>query len=209
MCDGVSLWILHTCNIFFWKCFLLSGYVIVKLSSQNRKNEGEIPTDWSSELPVVRVPTRGLWPRDAEQRTGRLPAKEQGPQPCNCRAWIMSTARKAWKGSRTQKRTTGQQPARPWMQELVTQCPHTWATENWGTVSGVAWSPWERASVTQLCAHTLESDSLPSHGLQHARLPCPSLSPRVCQIHVHRVGDANDCYAAQQTKTGELFAWPT
>ena len=24
------------------------------------------------------------------------------------------------------------------------------------------------------------SDSFPSHGLQHARLPCPSLSPRVC-----------------------------
>ena len=24
------------------------------------------------------------------------------------------------------------------------------------------------------------SDSLPLHGLQHARLPCPSLSPRVC-----------------------------
>ena len=24
------------------------------------------------------------------------------------------------------------------------------------------------------------SDSLQPHGLQHARLPCPSLSPRVC-----------------------------
>ena len=28
--------------------------------------------------------------------------------------------------------------------------------------------------------HSVVSDSLPSHGLQHARLPCPSLSPRTC-----------------------------
>ena len=29
------------------------------------------------------------------------------------------------------------------------------------------------------------SNSLRPHGLQHARLPCPSLSPRVCLHHVH------------------------
>ena len=34
------------------------------------------------------------------------------------------------------------------------------------------------------------SDSLQLHELQHARLPCPSLSPRLAQTHVHRVGDA-------------------
>ena len=34
------------------------------------------------------------------------------------------------------------------------------------------------------------SNSLQSHGLQHARLPCPSLSPRVCSDSVHWVGDA-------------------
>ena len=28
--------------------------------------------------------------------------------------------------------------------------------------------------------HSVLSDSLQPHGLQHARLPCPSLSPRVC-----------------------------
>ena len=33
------------------------------------------------------------------------------------------------------------------------------------------------------------SDSLWPHGLQHARLPCPSLSPRVCSTHVHWVSD--------------------
>ena len=32
-------------------------------------------------------------------------------------------------------------------------------------------------------------DSLRPHGLQHARLPCPSLSPEFVQIHVHWVGD--------------------
>ena len=32
-------------------------------------------------------------------------------------------------------------------------------------------------------------DSLHPHGLQHARLPCPSLSP-VCHAHVHPVDDA-------------------
>ena len=29
-----------------------------------------------------------------------------------------------------------------------------------------------------------------THGLQHARLPCPSPTPRACQTHVHRVGNA-------------------
>ena len=34
------------------------------------------------------------------------------------------------------------------------------------------------------------SDSLQPHGLQRARLPCLSLSPRVAQTHVHCVGEA-------------------
>ena len=34
------------------------------------------------------------------------------------------------------------------------------------------------------------SNSLRPHGLQYARLPCPSLSPGVCSIHVHWVSDA-------------------
>ena len=33
------------------------------------------------------------------------------------------------------------------------------------------------------------SDPLQIHGLQYARLPCPSPSPGVCSIHVHRVSD--------------------
>ena len=37
-------------------------------------------------------------------------------------------------------------------------------------------------------SHSIVSDSLQPHGLQHARLPCPSLE--VAQTHVHRVGDA-------------------
>ena len=31
-----------------------------------------------------------------------------------------------------------------------------------------------------LFSHSVMSDSLQPHGLQHARLPCPSLSPRAC-----------------------------
>ena len=34
------------------------------------------------------------------------------------------------------------------------------------------------------------SDSLRPHGLQQARPPCPSLSPEVCQVYVHCIGDA-------------------
>ena len=34
------------------------------------------------------------------------------------------------------------------------------------------------------------SNSLWPHGLQHARLPCPSPTPGPTQTHVHRVGDA-------------------
>ena len=33
------------------------------------------------------------------------------------------------------------------------------------------------------------SDFLQPHGLQHARIPCPSLSQEFAQIHVHWVGD--------------------
>ena len=36
------------------------------------------------------------------------------------------------------------------------------------------------ATRAQLFSHSVMSNSLPPHGLQHARLPCPSLSPRVC-----------------------------
>ena len=34
------------------------------------------------------------------------------------------------------------------------------------------------------------SDSLQTHGLQHARPPCPSPTPGLTQTHVHWVGDA-------------------
>ena len=33
-------------------------------------------------------------------------------------------------------------------------------------------------------------DTLQPHGLQHARLPCPSPTPELAQTHVHRVVDA-------------------
>ena len=37
---------------------------------------------------------------------------------------------------------------------------------------------------------SLSIQPLATHGLQHARLPSPSLSPRVCSTHVHWVSDA-------------------
>ena len=34
-------------------------------------------------------------------------------------------------------------------------------------------------------SHSVMSDSLRPHGLQHSRPPCPSLTPRVTQTHIH------------------------
>ena len=39
-------------------------------------------------------------------------------------------------------------------------------------------------------SRSVVSDSLWLHGLQHARPPCPSPTPRFTQIHVHHMGDA-------------------
>ena len=39
-------------------------------------------------------------------------------------------------------------------------------------------------------SHSIMSDSLQTHRLQHARPPCPSPIPGVAQTHVHWVGDA-------------------
>ena len=41
-----------------------------------------------------------------------------------------------------------------------------------------------------LFSHSVLSDSLRAHGLQHARLPHPSPTPWVAQTHVHWVSDA-------------------
>ena len=40
-----------------------------------------------------------------------------------------------------------------------------------------------------LFSHSVISDSLHPYGLQHARLPCPSPSSGIVQIHVHWIGD--------------------
>ena len=39
-------------------------------------------------------------------------------------------------------------------------------------------------------SRSVMSDSLQPHGLQHARLPCPSTTPELAQTHVHQVSDA-------------------
>ena len=50
-------------------------------------------------------------------------------------------------------------------------------------------SPVIRFSSVQFSCSVM-SDSLQPHGLQHARLPCPSQLPELAQTHVHWVGDA-------------------
>ena len=46
----------------------------------------------------------------------------------------------------------------------------------------------DQFSSVQL-SRSVVSDSLWSHGLQHARFPCPSVSPEFAQNHVHWVGE--------------------
>ena len=48
---------------------------------------------------------------------------------------------------------------------------------------------WRAVVQTEQFSHSVMSDSLQPHGLQHARLPSPSF-PELAQAHVHRVGDA-------------------
>ena len=45
-----------------------------------------------------------------------------------------------------------------------------------------------RQSVSQF-SRSVVSDYFQYHGLQHARLPCPSQFPELAQTHVHPVGD--------------------
>ena len=48
---------------------------------------------------------------------------------------------------------------------------------------------WKPCSVNQL-SHSVVSNSLQPHELQHARLPCPSPTLELVQTHVHWVSDA-------------------
>ena len=51
--------------------------------------------------------------------------------------------------------------------------------------------PYSRETdIRKLLSRSVMSNSLQPHGLQHARLPCPSLSPRVCSNHACWVSDA-------------------
>ena len=76
-------------------------------------------------------------------------------------------------------------------------CPH--ASSSWYGVSSCwnldFWLSHESGSYLDsprllLFSHSVVSDSLWPHGLQHAGHPCPSLSPELAQIDVHWVSDA-------------------
>ena len=67
-----------------------------------------------------------------------------------------------------------------------------------------------------LFSHSVMSDSLQPHGLQHSRPPCPSPSPRVAQVHVHCISDAvqpshplmpSSPSAISLSQTQELVQW--
>ena len=60
---------------------------------------------------------------------------------------------------------------------MVTACLEQGTWVKWGSVSLTTWPGNEKrcCSVAQLCLTLLRP-----HGLQHTRLPCPSLFPRVC-----------------------------
>ena len=64
-----------------------------------------------------------------------------------------------------------------------------WAVLQWRnlTIIGKCKGPF---CLMWLFSHSVMSDSLRPHGLQHARLPCPSLSLGVAQTHAHWIGDA-------------------
>ena len=46
------------------------------------------------------------------------------------------------------------------------------------------------SEVIDVYPSNLDSSSLRPHGLQHARPPCPSPTPKLTQTRVHQVGDA-------------------
>ena len=64
-----------------------------------------------------------------------------------------------------------------WLQALPcgTQAFSSCRTQAW-----LPWSTWNLSSLLLLFSRSVVSDSLEPHGLQHARLPCPSPSHVVC-----------------------------
>ena len=65
--------------------------------------------------------------------------------------------------------------------------PTSWHLREFSRPPGWLTNCWA-ASVVQF-SHSVVSDSLWYHGMQHARLPCPSPTPEFTQTHVHWVGD--------------------
>ena len=73
--------------------------------------------------------------------------------------------------------------------EMIQSSFMLWSLQLWE----VKWmiSQFERGTgLLLLVTHQVVFDFLQPRGLQQARLPCPSLSPWVAQIHVHWIGDA-------------------
>ena len=64
-------------------------------------------------------------------------------------------------------------------------CTNRWIPNSWTTKEVL-----NLFLLLLLFSHSVVSDSLRPHGVQHARLPCPSPSPELAHAHDHWVGDA-------------------
>ena len=73
---------------------------------------------------------------------------------------------------------------------------HPWVEQehgDWGprVTSPLSQTPYSLPSISSIqFSRSVLSDSLPPHGLQHARLPVLHQLLKLAQTHVHRVGDA-------------------
>ena len=94
----------------------------------------------------------------------------------------------AWEGSDAEDDLRGTWP-------LVSYPSHHIVKRCWAHGEEKKGEVWEAVFLDRgevvVFSHQVMSDSLLPHGLQHAKLPCPSLSPGVAQVHVHWIGDAS------------------
>ena len=62
--------------------------------------------------------------------------------------------------------------------------------------------------IVELFSHSVTSNSLWPHGLQHIRLPCPSLSPEVCSnAHAHWVDDVIQPFCWENYPSIPPYCW--
>ena len=109
--------------------------------------------------------------------------------------WVAISFSSAWKGKWKWSHLVVSDSATPWT--TAYQAPLSMGfsrREYWSGVPLPSLTPCTRSAkylkhelfakylLLLLFSHSVMSDSLQLHGLQHTRLPCPSVSPRVCPL---------------------------